>query len=479
MRAADILMKHPEQLLLHPEGRRAITERDPALFALIYLSHHLRDGENIISFAKAHDDWYALMSELAGPTPAPRGWRHAFVAPRETGKSTTWFLVAPLWAAAHGHSTFTAAFADTASQAETHLATFRHELANNDLLKNDYPDLTTPGTTDTRAMYMAKSGFVFAARGADTSSLGLKVGASRPDLLILDDIEPGESNYSAYMAERRLQTLVEVILPLNERARVLIVGTVTMPQSIVHQLVLNEEPWIRDEGITTIHHKALYQGADGEPESLWPEKWSVQFLRSIAHTRAFAKNFQNSPVGVDGLYWSPEDIIYGPTPDEAKLRTILTLDPAVTSKTTSDNSGLCVQSFLDNRIHIRHIEGVKLPGRQLRAKVEQILHKFPEIRVLLVETNQGGEVWREIFAGLPVKIRETFSTDPKHVRAGELLEHYQRGRVLHETGIFDRPLVEELLNFPRALHDDMMDAVAIGARYWKPLTKPKFKFQVA
>lgn len=49
----------------------------------------------------------------------------------------------------------------------------------------------------------AALGLSFAARGIDAASLGMKVGEKRPDLLILDDIEPDESSYSAYQTRIR------------------------------------------------------------------------------------------------------------------------------------------------------------------------------------------------------------------------------------------------------------------------------------
>jgi hypothetical protein len=42
----------------------------------------------------------------------------------------------------------------------------------------------------------------------DSSNLGLKVGDARPDLLILDDIEPHEARYSAGLKAKRLDTLL-------------------------------------------------------------------------------------------------------------------------------------------------------------------------------------------------------------------------------------------------------------------------------
>src|SRR3546814_3895779 len=50
---------------------------------------------------------------------------------------------------------------------------------------------------------------------------------------ILDDIEPDESNYSQYQMRKRLTTIIDTVLAMNERAHVALIGTVTMPGSIV------------------------------------------------------------------------------------------------------------------------------------------------------------------------------------------------------------------------------------------------------
>ncbi|MEI5603998.1 hypothetical protein WB307_47175, partial [Streptomyces brasiliscabiei] len=119
------------------------------------------------------------------------------------------------------HARFAAAFADADAQAQTHLATFKAELDGNRLIREDFPLLVEPKTrgrgsvmADRVSLYHAASGFVFAAAGMDSSNLGMKVGDRRPDLIILDDIEPHEARYSGTLAEKRLQTLREAILPL-------------------------------------------------------------------------------------------------------------------------------------------------------------------------------------------------------------------------------------------------------------------------
>lgn len=467
--------------------RREVTRDDPLLFALTYLAHHLLDEGGRLSLSEVHEAWieYALgWSGEAGPSEE----RDAFIAPREMGKSTWFYLLLPMWAAATGRIRFAAAFADSATQAETHLATFKRELDENARLRLDYPKLCRPAVrprgvtvSDNRAMLHTEAGFVFAARGIDSGNLGMKVGARRPDLLILDDVEPGESNYSAAQVEKRLGTMTDVVLPLNVRARVCLVGTVTMPGSIIHQLVkhaADEEvaEWAKDEGFRVHHAKPILVDDDGTERSVWPEKWPLDYLLGIRHTRSYAKNFENRPVATDGAYWRPDLFVYD---DPAGVTTcLLSVDPAVTTKKTSDYSGLAVVGLVPGaektpaRAVVKHVERVKLSGSALRAKALLILEDHPEVTHLLVEVNQGGDLWQEVFHSMPVKVIVKHNTEPKEVRAGQAVNRYERRRVVHA-----RPFPEaeaEMCAFPKAPHDDVVDAVGNAVNRLLP-NKPKKK----
>ena len=446
--------------------RRAIAEKSPLHFALVYLAHHLKGTDGSISLSEVHERWIDYASDW-GDDLEPGEHRDAFVAPREMGKSTWFFLILPMWGAATGRVKFAAAFADSAAQAETHLSSFKKELDENRRLREDYPALVAAavrprGSTvaDNRAMLQTRAGFVFAARGIDSGNLGMKVGNQRPDLLILDDVEPGESNYSAYQVEKRLGTILDVVLPLNVAARVCLVGTVTMPGSIIHQLVRHaEEPqeWIKDEGFRVHHALPVEQDEAGVRRSVWPEKWPLDFLDGIAHTRRYAKNFLNEPVPTDGDYWQPETFRYGTL--DGITRQILSIDPSVTTKTTSDWSGLAVVGFApeSRRCLVRYAAQVKLNGAGLRQRALAVLEEYPETTHILVESNQGGDLWREVFHHMPVPVILKHNTEKKEVRAAEALNHYERGRVLHEVRLPEAE--QQMCSFPKVAHDDIVDAI--------------------
>lgn len=472
------------------ELRKARTRNDPALFALIYLSRHVTDIDTgRVGLADVHAAWAKTAKRWAKPRGKPMSSRRAEIAPREMGKSTWWFLLLPMWAAAFDHVGFAAAFADTDTQAQTHLATFKSELDNNQLIREDFPDLVAPKTrgrgqveADRVSLYHARSGFVFAAAGMDSSNLGLKVGAQRPDLIILDDIEPHEGRYGKELAKKRLDTLLSAILPLNIYAHVVITGTVTMAGSIVHQIVqrardeeTDDNGWVDEQHIRARHTLPIITGASGKRRSVWPAKWPLSFLESIEHTKTYAKNYANDPLGAEGDYWVLEDIEKARTIGTAWLpgctRILVEVDPAVTSKTKSDYSGIAVIAWqpppagskAPGRVVVLEVRQVKKGGEALRLDVLDTVTRW-NAGLVRVETNQGGDLWKTVLWGLPVRVKTVHETESKEVRAARWLDHYQRGRVGHADKLTDYE--GQLVAFPRASHDDMVDAAGAGGLYF-------------
>lgn len=490
MQIADAIKDFNPILLESPEGRRALTETDPLLFALIYFPHHLRDFDgapitlcgfhiDIIEYAKS---W--MVNSGAKPM---KHYRDLFLAPRQSGKSTWSFLLLPMWAGAHGHKKFVAAFSNKEEQAEGHLKTFKFEIESNELLREDYPEFTTLMLTQGNKPIMNNSnqiqmsnGFIFMAKGVDTGVLGMKVGQYRPDILLFDDIEPGESNYSAYQANQRRETLQSDLFMLNAWAHVTIVGTTTMPDSLIDQMrkfhefteeydgdpaLLREAlpfelRWVFDENIKTHYWPVIMEDENGE-YSMWPERWDMDTLNRERHTRVFQKNMMNKPVSTDGGYWEESDIEID-EPESYRGPCILSVDPAVTTAKNSDFTGMAVlQKGIDGKIYVRFSEHFKVSPDDLRKKAEDLVEKYG-VNVIITETNQGGDLWKQVFGKLNAKyvpIRHN-SGQTKSTRASQAFDLYRQGKVVH-TDHFGS-LVEEMLIFPKGRHDDALDAVTQG-----------------
>lgn len=492
--------------------RRKLTRNDPLLFALLYFPHHLcsvaDDGEpGPITLSRFHVEMCQRSRTWARTNLKPQEDRHAEVAPRESGKTTWNFLIRPMWALAHRHRKYVLAFADMGKMAEQHLMTFKRELAENELLRKDHPALCTPAKkagqnqslADRQDIYISTNHMVFQARGIDSTTLGAKFGSQRPDLLLFDDVEPDASNYSELQKDKRLHTLINAVFPMNLRAVVVISGTVNMTGAIVHDLVRQvTEPnspdlpeWPSEERIQVHYYPALYENEAGEWESVWPQRWPVEWMREpIFHgakklrcqTASFLLSMQNSPRGADGGWFTNDDFRYGSLGDEA-TRWLLQIDPAVTTKEQSDFTALVVVGFRPPRRHedgkvrtaaceVSYGRKVKVVGEPLRTIVLNILERFPRIKLIRVEANQGGEMWLSILHHMPVRIEIHNSDDPKEVRIARSLDWYQRGRVWHTETL--NALEEDQIGYPKAAHDDLPDCAALGINYFLQRT-PRLK----
>lgn len=479
--------------LYTPGGRRALTREDPLAFALLYLPHHLmmdEDDLGSISLSQVHIDWCeygkAWMTKAG-----KRESRTCFVAPRNMGKSTWLFTILPIWAAAHGHVKFAAAFSDSADQAKTHLETFRNELYTNDLLRCDFPDLCEPKrrpidpndpnahkkvgqrVNESQEKIHQANDFVFWAKGMTGASLGMKVGRRRPDLIILDDIEPAEDKYGPSEIRKREVALVDKILALKEDAHVVLVGTVTRVGSLIHQLIQHElhpksddRQWMDEQKFKVFYFSPIVSNANGVKESVWPEKWSLQYLNSISKTRDYKKNFLNQPMNDRGDYWGMEDISYNH--EFVGTRKVLTVDPATTSGRRSDHTGIAVVSCnpVDRKCCVEEVYQVKLAPMAIREFVMNILEDDEDIAGVIIEVNQGGDTWKDIMHDLPVKLLTITNSEAKRLRLTRLLTHYQRGRVFHRQQLDD--LEEQMLAYTGSEFgaDDMLDAVNIGVDFF-------------
>lgn len=486
-----------------------VTKHDPLLFAAIYMPHLLYDtgrGQTIddVSLNQFHLDVIEYASSWAFPLD-PANKRHdAFMSPRQCGKSTWIFLILPTWAGAHGHKRYIIAFSNSDTQSKNWLLNFKSEIKTNGLLNLDFPQFcderrlgnNARAMLDNRNMTQRANNFVFQVAGADNAVLGANREGVRPDVILFDDIEPDESNYSAELVRKRLHTVLTSHFYLNSFAVKVFVGTTTMPDSIMDQIrKVGEfkdqwvaengtvegfrdslEPdyrWVIDNNINCHYYPAIVTNADGSEESLWPEMWPMDYLNAQRHTRDFAMNMMNRPISKDGGYWEEADIRVEEDADWGN--TIISVDPAVTTKRTSDYTGIAVLSRVPNSnlVGVRHAEQVKYTSEDLAEHVKGLIERY-DARVLYIETNQGGDLWKQVFADIPAKFVSVRQSEKKELRAAQAHDVYRRGGVFHVRHF--PSLEEQMLAFPRVPHDDVLDAVVSGVLYFnKPRAQRRIR----
>lgn len=485
--------QYDPRLLESSEGRKAIGRLDPFAFALIYFRHQLTgSGADGVTFSPFHAASYEWALSWIGPQ-AFMGNRHSWAAPRGSAKSTLHFRILPTWACCYLHRNYFSIFTRTTELASEHMQNGQNERRTNPLLSNDFPDFCQPRRTgrtvehDTLGAYLAKSGAIITAKGMDASVLGSSIDGRRADVLVFDDVENSESNYTPYLAEKRKNTITNAIGLYNTDAIWSWVGTTTMYHGLQHQLVLSCHPeiptdqaileWIREQRITAHHFRPLIKGPDGELVSMWPGRWRTEDLMAIRHTRTYRMEMDNLPsLGDEGM-WQERDFTYVTQASEDSYRCILTVDPAVTVTATSDYSGIAITQFpfpsaeevregRPGRVEVLHVERRKLTGRNLRDRIMQLLNLYPQVKRIVVERNQGGALWQEVFADLPVEVELIQARSAKEVRAGHALTKYQ-ARPTQVVHVGRHAEVEDVMqSFPLVPHDDDVDALVYGVLYW-------------
>jgi hypothetical protein len=399
--------------------RRHITRASPLLFAVTYFGHLLRQSDSgVMSFATMHLD----LCREAAKWPAGGPKRDAWVGPREVGKSAWLFVILPAWALAHEHASYFLAFSYNDKMAAGQLVNLLDELRENELLRQDFPELA-PRRGAAGGRTKLAGGATIAANGMGGTLLGTRAGADRPDLIVGDDLQPGEVDNSPELVRKNESRLRRNILPMNTRAVVQVTGTVTMRDDLIHPIVHaalgrpGAPSWVAQERFTPHYYPALQP--DGS--SLWPQRWSVAELEAMraADPLGFSLNYQNDPTDTTGAtWWTPE--IFRRDETFPTVQRVIHIDGATTKRKKSD---------------------------------------------LTVLAMVGRDTWLDSLAPWPVGVEAevVYTQIPKDMRIKRGHEHYRRRAVVHA---WEMPELEaELCAWPNGRHDDVADAVA-GALQW-------------
>jgi len=113
---------------------------------------------------------------------------------------------------------------------------------------------------------------------------------------------------------------------------------------------------------------------------------------------------------------------------------VLHVDPAVTTKSTSDYTGLAVAGFVDHvqKAVVEYAVGLRLTPDERKKMVGRIA-RDNKIDVVLFETNNGGHTYREqIEPMLPpgCRFEEVHNSRSKNARFEEFLDYCQMGWVM-------------------------------------------------
>lgn len=169
---------------------------------------------------------------------------------------------------------------------------------------------------------------------------------------------------------------------------------------------------------------------------------------------------------------------FDPSPDlSARLQQVpalISIDPAFRLKQQSDYTGIVVSKTLpDNSVYILEAKGIRVTPKGLVDEIFDLVNLYGPVYKVLVETVTSQIMLMDLLQD-EMRKRNVFfvieevkpeSNEVKAVRIRHLLPHYANRRIFHAPHL--TALEEQLIEFPKGAHDDIIDALAYQVKYWR------------
>ena len=420
-------------------------------------------------------------------------------APRGNAKSTISSFALPIWCGVYQHKRYIVVASDTADQANDFLTNIKNEFEDNIFLIEDFGDQV--GAIWTNSNIILSNGVRMQAFGAGKKIRGRRYRQYRPDLIIGDDLENDENIVSPEQRKKNETWYFKALSKAgDERTDKVVVGTIMHYDSLLSKLLKNPTykakkyqavlEWSKspkwNEWETIINDLAnvnrmqdalaFFEANKVEmlagTKVLWPSKedyYNLMVQRVADGPSAFSSEKQNEPLSDDDRRFHPDWIQYYDDTDIAgkELFVVGACDPSM-GKKGGDFSGIITLGQDNN--HYVYVLDADLQKRHPDIIISDVLskHEYYQYKLFGVEDNQFQEYFKDAMQkkideekrGKGLIIKGVHSHSDKILRIQSLQPDIRNGRIKFKKD--QQKLIDQLLNFPSADHDDGPDALEIA-----------------
>ena len=254
-----------------------------------------------------------------------------FKWPRGHAKSTHMDIFTPLWLMFQPKRliNFMVVVGKSENSANRLLGDIQAELQYNKRIIADYGKQMSMGDW-TEGEFTTKDGVHFLACGRGQSPRGLRKRESRPDYIVIDDLDDDELCRNPRRVREMTDWVKEALFGALDvgRGRFIMVGNLISKTSVLADIC-------KTKGV----HVSEVKAVDGEGNPTWREKWTKEEARTYAEFvgyRAWEKEMMHNPI-IEGTVFKQEWIKYAKRPawrDFDEL--VLYIDPSWKSKKKND-----------------------------------------------------------------------------------------------------------------------------------------------
>lgn len=457
-------------------------KKDFLFFATTYFPHYFT--------LKTHSALHlSLAKDFQNIVTGKGGQKFAFAAPRANAKTTFVAQLFPLWCICFSFKKFIVEISDAVELVEGNLEAIKAELEDNANLAFDFPQACGISSLWKVGEFVTRNGIKLKAFGSGKRLRGVKFGAYRPDLCILDDLENDTNVRSKEQRDKLEAWLDSAVLNLGDATHcmdTLYIGTILHYDSVLSRklglgfwnpkkfksilefpnrmdlwetftTLYNENPSL-SETFYKQHKKEMLRGA----KILWEGALDLKKLMEIRaqNPRAFAKEQQNEP-NTQTQKFKPENFKFYDRPPVKFDYITLFLDPAHARK-KSDFSAFVVLGFFANKAYVLEAIGGVLKTKEIAKKFIELYTLYNPNKAAL-EANFGGDFLKDFIKkeaqlkGLDLHIKSLTNTENKQQRIERLEIPVEDGDILFLRK--QTLLLEQLEQFPDGKNDDLPDAL--------------------
>lgn len=316
------------------------------------------------------------------------------------------------------------------------------------------------------------SGFNVLAFGLDQAMRGVKLDDYRPDLIVFDDVDGRHDSLA--VTRKKIEILTESLLPAgSDDCAIWGVQNLIIPHGIFSQLADGRAEFLAArvvcgpvravEGLRT--ERRYVEAYKGRPVGRTIHvitggraTWAGCDLDTCQDEivdfgwRAFDREKQQNVKDVEGALWTTEMINrsrIAPADLPGLSRVVVAVDPASTSKQSSDETGVgaCGRTADRHGYVLRDESGIMRPAEWGRRAV--LLHDEVGADCIVAESNQGGEMVEDVIRNAAERLHaEGLRPSPK-VRVK--LVHASRGKRARAEPVaqmYDEDAVHHVGDFP-------------------------------
>ena len=418
----------------------------------------------------------------------------AIAAPRGHAKSTTISYAYLLAAMLFRERSFALLVSDTETQAAMFLSDIKAELRENEDLIHLFQVKSFVKDTETDIIIEFEDGVQFRilVRGAEQRVRGLKWGSKRPDLIICDDLEGDEQVLNKERREKLRKWFEGALLPSRSREGIVrIVGTVLHMDSLLNRLLPEDSNpntvktplKSYDKRTRGYTWKSVRYRAHDESFTniLWGSRYDEDYFKSIRQRlvdqgipEVYSQEYLNYPIDESTAFFKRQDFCEIPDfllreikEKRRNLNYYAAVDFAVSTADRSDYTVIAIAGVDENgRMYVLDIRRGRWDSLQIIDEMFAVQKRYdPELFAVergTIEKSIGPILRNEMLVrNSYLKLHALTPTKDKQSRARGIQARIRASSVLFDKEAHWYPdLEDEMVRFPRARHDDQVDALA-------------------